>query len=408
MGQMHTVVVVGAGHAGTNFAALLRQKSDDVNIVMFGAETHHPYERPPLSKNLGQSSVHEPLFSADFFVEQRIETRLGVRVETIDTAARAVHAGGEVISYDDLILATGAAARRLTVDGADLEGIRYLRSLDDALGLHGALQTTSHLVVVGGGWVGLEVASAARSLGVDVTVVEQGERLLARVGSPELSRWITDQHLRSGVTVRTGVEARSFLGDGLHVRSVLLSDGSRIECDGVVVGVGADPDVSLAKSAGVVCIGGIVVDEHARTSDKHIYAIGDGTVRPVLGQHSLLRLESIPSAIEQAQQAIATILGADAPDPQVPWFWSDQYSAKIRIAGLRGLDDVPVIRRSGAGDAMSVLHVRDGRLQAAETVNSVAEFMTARRLIREGSMVDVSRAHDPSVSLKDLVIAASP
>jgi 3-phenylpropionate/trans-cinnamate dioxygenase ferredoxin reductase subunit len=402
------IVIVGAGHGGGTAAALLRQQRFAGEIVVIGAEPVGPYHRPPLSKSLLRGELEQPLAPRDFYREQRIDLRTGTRVETLDRAARQVSLGdGETIDYDVAILATGARARRLEIPGRDLEKVYELRTVAHARVLHDVLTPGRHLAVVGGGWIGLEVAASARAAGVEVTVIEREERLLARVASVQLSRHLSDCHTREGTRILTSARVSGLKsGSRGQVAAVMLEDGRTIPCDRALIGVGAVADDELARAAGLRCEDGVVVDTCARTADRSVYAVGDVTRRPVPLHEGLLRLESIPSAVEQARQAVAAILGMAAPPPEVPWFWSDQFDLKLQIAGLLRDTDQATVRVDPTVGKFVVFHTRRGRLIAVEGVNAGAEFIAGRQLVRDQLEIDLDRLADSSVPLDQVSLNA--
>lgn len=403
---MSRIVIVGAGHAGGSVAALLRQYGFDGEVVLIGEEPVAPYQRPPLSKALLKGEGEEEdllLRPADFYVEQNIELRLGQTVTAIDRAGKTVTlADGGVVSYDTLILATGSTARKLAVPGAELANVLELRTLADGRKLRAAIQPGARLVVVGGGYVGLEVAASARALGAEVVVVEREARLLARVASEVLADFMHDAHARHGVTLLTGRTVTAFeAGDDGAVGGVTLDDGQSLPADLVIVGVGGVACEGLGAAAGLTCDGGVVVDETARTSDPDIYALGDMTRRPVpVHDGRVVRLESVPNALEQAKQAAAAIMGRSPPVPEVPWFWSDQYDLKLQIAGLADGADRMVVRTVAQGAGLAVFHLAGERLLCVEAINAPAEFMGGRLLIGKATPVDADKLADPSVSMK--------
>ena len=402
------IVIVGAGHGGANVAALLRQQGYDGEVVLVGDETTWPYQRPPLSKDYLKGAVSDDdllIKPKDFYADQRIDVRFGNAVEEIDPAARTVTlGGGETISYDALVLATGAAPRLLPADGADLDGVHYLRNHDDALRLSAEIVSGARIAIVGGGYVGLEVAASARHLGATAVVLEREDRALARVAGADLAAFLADHHASRGTEIRTGADVVRLDGDADgKVSAVVLGDGARIDCDAVLVGVGAIPRTGLAEAAGIACDGGVLVDDRGRTSVDGVYAVGDVTRRPLdhfPGRH---RLESIPSAVEQAKQVVAHLLGETPRPHDVPWFWSDQYDLKIKIAGLVGFADRAVVRGDVAAGRFAVFHLSGDAVVAVETVNSAPDFMVAKKLIASSGHVDATRLGDPSVALRDLV-----
>lgn len=394
------VVIIGAGHAGGTAAALLRQYGFEGPILLAGEEPAAPYQRPPLSKAWlkGETDLEGLLLRPEsFYAEHGIELRTGVTATAIDAAAKTVtFADGTVEPYDALILATGSAARKLALPGADRPDLLELRTLADAGRLKAALGPGRRLAVVGGGYVGLEAAASARALGADAVVIERMDRVLARVASHALSDFFTRYHRDHGVEVLTSAEVTGFEAGGVR-----LGDGQLIEADAVLVGVGAQARDQLAASAGLALENGVVVDETARTSDPAIWAIGDVTFRPIpVHGGRRHRLESVPNALEQAKQAAAAIAGRPAPTPEVPWFWSDQYDVKLQIAGLPDGADRQVLRGDPAAAAFAVFHLAGGRIVCVEAVNAPAEFMAGRQMIGRGTPVDADRLADPTVSMK--------
>lgn len=397
---MTKVLIIGAGHAGGSAAALLRQFGFDGEIVLAGEEAAAPYQRPPLSKAWlkGEAGLEDLLLRPEsFYVEQNIELRTGVTATAIDAAGRTVSfADGAVEPYDILILATGSTARKLAIPGADRPDLLELRTLEHAERLKAALAPGQRLAVVGGGYVGLEAAASARALGAEAVVIERMDRVLARVASEPLSAFFTDLHRRHGVEILTGAEVAGFEDGGVR-----LADGGLIAADAILVGVGALAREALARTAGLACENGVVVDETARTSDPAVYAIGDVTHRPIpIHGGRMHRLESVPNALEQARQAAAAIVGRAPPAPEVPWFWSDQYDVKLQIAGLPFGADAQVVRGDPATGAFAVFHLQGDRIVCVESVNAPAEFMGGRLLIGKATPVDPVLLGDPATSIK--------
>ncbi|CAN5150592.1 FAD-dependent oxidoreductase [soil metagenome] len=337
----------------------------------------------------------------NFYAEQSTTLRTGVTATMIDAAAKTVtFADGVVETYDWLILATGSTARKLAIPGADRPDLIELRTLDDAEKLKAALGPGRRLAVVGGGYVGLEAAASARKLGTEVVVVERMDRVLQRVASHALSVFFTDHHRSHGVDIRADAEVSAFEDGGVR-----LADGTLIEADAVLVGVGALACDTLARSAGLTCDNGVVVDETARTSDPFIYAIGDMTYRPIpaMGGRAM-RLESVPNALEQAKQAASAITGRPAPAPEVPWFWSDQYDVKLQIAGLPFDADRQIVRGTPDAGKFAVFHMAGDKIVCVEAVNAPPEFMAGKQLIGKRTPVDAEKLVDPAVSMKDVAI----
>lgn len=408
MSSLHRVVIAGAGHAGGTAAALLRHYGHEGPITLVGREPVAPYQRPPLSKAYlkGESDLESLKLKPDaFYAEHGIELRLNTEVAAVDPAARQITLeGGEALSYDALILATGSRARRLAAPGADLRGVHEMRTLADADDFKAALRPGHRLAVVGGGYVGLEAAASARALGAEATIVERESRCLARVACGPLADFFQDYHRARGVEIVVDASVEAFEADGSGaVAAVRLSGGRRIACDGVLVGVGAQAADELAREAGLLCENGVVVDEAARTSDPHVFAIGDVTWRPMpLYGDRRFRLESVPNALEQAKQAAAAIAGRPPPPPETPWFWSDQYDLKLQIAGVPFETDELIVRGDPDAARFAVFHLLDGRVQAVEAVNAPPEFMMGRQLIANRKPVDRARLADAAVSMKDV------
>jgi len=401
------VVVIGAGHAGGSAAAFLRQYGWKGPITLVGEEPVPPYQRPPLSKAWlkGEADAQSlALRPAGFYAEQRIELRLGRRVAAIDRAARTVILDtGEELSYDRLILATGARPRRLDLPGGDLAGVLELRGMAGADRLKAALRPGIRLAVIGGGYIGLEVAASARALGVEPVVVERESRLLPRVASPALAAFIQDQHRARGVVVELGAAVEALEGAAGRVTSLRLTDGRLIPCDVVLIGVGAVPNDELARRSGLDCAGGVVVDLAARTGDPAIHAIGDCTIRPLPPHGRMGRLESVPNAVEQAKQAAAAICGRPPSAPEVPWFWSDQFELRLQLAGLPFDAAEAVIRGDPGRPGFAVFHLdAEGVVQAVEAVNAAPEFMAGRMMIARRQRIARERLQDPTLSMREL------
>lgn len=397
------MVIVGAGHAGGQAAASLRQDGYDGEIVIIGDEPHIPYQRPPLSKQYlsGEQGIERVyLRPAKFYEDKNITLKTGVRVEAIDTAAKTVTTGaGETLAYDKLLLATGTRPRRLTIPGSDLRGIHYLRTIDDVDGIREDMAPGRRLVVVGGGYIGLEVAAVAVKAGLEVHVLEMEQRILQRVTTPRMSAFYQQLHESRGVHIHCGAGATAFQGDG-HVTAVLCGERT-YPADIVIVGIGVLPNVEEARAAGIDCDNGIVVDDHCRTSAPDVFAAGDCTnhPNPLLGRR--LRLESVPNAMDQARVASANMCGGDKTYAAIPWFWSDQYELKLQMVGFSADGDTEVVRGDMEKNQFAVFYLEDGRMVAADAVNSPKEFMICKQLI--GRPVDPAVLADPDADLKTLI-----
>jgi 3-phenylpropionate/trans-cinnamate dioxygenase ferredoxin reductase subunit len=403
------VVIVGGGHAGGTVAGLLRLYGFEGDVTVVGEEPAPPYQRPPLSKAYlkGEADLSSlELKGPDFYSEHAVALRVGVRASAINRAARLVTLEtGEVLPYDICILATGARPRRLEIPGADLPGVLALRTVADADALKSALVPGARLAVVGGGYVGLEAAAGARSLGAEAVVIEREARVLARVACAALSEFYEDRHAAEGVEFRLNAQVSAFEGgsDG-RVAGVRLADGEVVPCTAVLVGVGAVPNDELARSAGLSCPNGVAVDEDARTEDPAIFAIGDVSWRPLPVYDRRFRLESVPNALEQAKQAAAAIVGKPRPPDETPWFWSDQYDVKLQIAGVPFDADSIVLRGEPESGRFAVFHLAGNVIRAVEAVNAPAEFLAGRQLITRGTPVSSDALKDPGVSMKAVAV----
>lgn len=400
------VVIIGGGHAGGTVAALLRQYKHDGPITLVGDEPIAPYQRPPLSKAWlkGETDADSlALKPLHFYAENGIDFRPGTTATRIDRAARTVTlSSGTKIAYDVLVIATGARANALPVPGADLRGLMVLRTAADAETLKRAIGPGKRLAVVGGGYVGLEVAASGRALGAEVVALEREARLLARVACPVLSSFFRGYHESKGVTFELGAGVVGFEGRDGHVTGVALADGRVLPCDVAVLGVGATPNDEIATEAGLETARGIVVDLEGRTSDPAIFAIGDVAHRPLPLYDRMHRLESVPNALEQAKQVASAITGRPAPPAEVPWFWSDQFDLKLQIAGLAFDADRIIVRGDPATARFAVFHLKGDRLHAVEAVNAPPEFMAGKQFILRGTALAPDRLADPAISMKDV------
>ncbi len=398
------VVIVGAGQAGAEAGFALRSAGYTGAIDLIGRETWPPYRRPPLSKQFiaGDGAPEQLLIKpAAAYHKADITLHTGDGVSSIDRARHeVVFADGRRLRYRTLILATGAEARRLPLPGSDLAGVHVLRSIDDALALRRHFRSEQRLVIVGGGFVGLEVAALARQHGLQVTVLEAAPRLLARVVTPLLSGFYVDVHRDAGVRIELGAEVRGFVGAAGQLTAVECA-GEQIAADLVLIGVGARIADELAAAAGLEVEHGVRTDADCRTGDPDIYAIGDCACswRPYAEQH--LRLESVPNAIEQARHVAQLIAGKPAPASAPPWFWSDQYDLKLQMVGISGADDQEVVRGDLAARSFMVFYLRAGRLIAVVAVNRVAEFNVAKKLVADQVTIDACVLADEARALKD-------
>ena len=404
MAVSETFVVVGAGHAGGRAVEAMRRAGFDGNIVLAGTESHLPYERPPLSKevlakdkDLGFCLTN----SKDWYADNKIEVMLGDPVRALDLGRRLIVLdGGREVAYSRLLLATGARVRRLTLAGDDLAGVHYLRSIDEALALRRDLREGAKIVVVGGGFIGLEVAASARGHGCAVTVLESMPALLGRMAAPGIAKFVEELHRRNGVDVRTGVSVTALEG-GAGVERVVLADGEALQADAVVVGIGVVPNVELAEAAGIETDNGILVDEFCRTSDRHVYAAGDVTnhYNPLFGKR--MRLESWQNAQNQAIAAAKVMCGGGEAFAEVPWLWSDQFDLNLQIAGL-ATDSDETISREGEDGFIKFLRA-GGRLLGAIAVNQSRDMRAARILIAKRPDVPAADLADATIPLRKLI-----
>jgi len=415
-----SVVIIGSGQAAAQASETLRKRGHTGRITLIGDESLLPYQRPPLSKKYlaGTFERDRLLFRhAAHYEEHAIDMRLGFAAVRIDRERRRVEiADGSSVEYDALLIATGSRPRLLPLPGAELAGVHYLRSVADVDRLRAEMVAGRRGVIIGGGYIGLEVAATCRELGIQVAVLEAADRLMARVAAPVVSKFYADEHAKHGVDVRCGVRLHSLVGaDGApgskvehavatgkqRVAAVRLAGGGDVPADFVLIAIGVEPVAAMACEAGVTCDNGIVVDQYCRTSDPHIWAAGDCTRHPNPHYSARVRLESVDNAFEQGTSAALNMLGLTTVHDKVPWFWSDQYDLKLVIVGLNsGYDDV-IVRGEPASRAFSVCYLRKGELIAVETVNHTKDQMAARKMIPARARPDRAKLADAAVALKD-------
>ncbi len=407
--EIKRVVIVGAGQAGGEAAQRLRQGGFDGEITLIGEEPVPPYQRPPLSKKYlaGEFGVERLLLRpANVYSDEKIALLTGTRVVWVDRASKRVRLeGGRELPYDALVLATGARPRKLSLAGADLEGVPLFRTLADVDAMKEAFVAGAKLVVIGAGYIGLEGAAVARQMGLDVTVIETAVRPLARVTSPEVAGFFLDEHTRQGVRFVLGGQPAVIKGQE-RVRAVGLADGTEIPADLVLTGIGVNPETTLAQHSNLNVDNGVVTDAQCRTDDPSIFAIGDCANRPISHyDNRRCRLESVHNAIEGAKIVAGAILGKDAT-LETPWFWSDQYDLKLQIAGLfQGYDHV-VFRGGMADRAFAAFYYQGDRLIAVDAVNRPAEFLGVKALLHKGLNVTPDVIADESRPMKEIVAAA--
>ena len=400
---MTHVVVIGAGQAGSSLVAKLRNDGFDGRVTLIGEEPVPPYQRPPLSKKylLGEMEL-ERLFlrPESFYGDNGITMRLSENVSAIDTAAKTVTAGGETLNYDELVLTTGSAPRRLPAAiGGALDGVFVVRDLKDVDSMAPEFTEGKRVLIVGGGYIGLEAAAVAASRGLNVTLVEMADRILQRVAAPETSDYFRSLHTGHGVNIVEGVGLDHLTGEG-RVTGAKLTDGSELELDFVIVGVGITPASDLAEAAGIELDNGIKTDAQGRTSVPNVWAAGDCASFPYKGTR--IRLESVPNAIDQAECVAQNIMGAGKDYVAKPWFWSDQYDVKLQIAGLNtGYDNV--VTRQGEGGSVSFWYYRGDALLAVDAMNAPRDYMIGKRLIEGGKSPAPAMIADPETDMKALM-----
>lgn len=377
-------IVVGASHAGAQLAFSLRREGWVGAILLIGDEPGLPYQRPPLSKaslKAAEAVAIPPIYSAAAYEKAAITRMPGVRVLALDRQRkRVLLANGQALAYDKLALCTGARARELALPGRALAGVHDLRTAADAKAISAQVRPGGRAVILGAGYIGLETAAALRALGMRVTVLEQGGRVLERVAAPETSAYFERLHAANGVDIRKNVQARELLGHG-HIAQVLCSDRTLLAADLVVLGVGVVPNMALAQDAGLAVGDGILVDAFAQTSDPDIVAAGDCAFHPNALLGFSLRLESVPNAVEQAKSAAATVCGVRKAYCAMPWFWSDQYDSHLQIVGLHRGHERVVVQAEDSGNALVVWYIQDERVIAADCINSPKQFMRAKKLV---------------------------
>ncbi len=403
------VVIVGAGHGGAQVALALRTNGFEGSILMIGRESEPPYERPPLSKEyLARDKDFDRLYirPPQFWVDKNVTLKLGTEVTSVDAAAHQVTLGdGSSVTYGKLIWAAGGDPRKLTCAGADLGGVHAVRTREDVDRLMGELDAgAKNVVVIGGGYIGLEAAAVLTKLGCSVTLLEALPRILARVAGPDISAFYEADHRAHGVDLRTNVAVDSLVGDGGKVSGVKLADGNVIPAEIVIVGIGIIPSVAPLLAAGAEGANGVNVDDHCRTSLPDVYAIGDcAAFACAYAEGAVMRVESVQNANDMGTSVAKAICGDPQPYHAFPWFWSNQYDLKLQTAGLSVGYDHTVLRGDPATRAFSVLYLKEGRLIALDCVNVIKDYVQGRKLVEAGAVIDPAKLADTSVPLKELM-----
>jgi len=408
MSADQTFVIVGAGHAGGRAAQAMRQHGFEGRVILIGEEEHVPYERPPLSKDLITSDAgleKVQLHDADWYADHKIELIFGNAATTLDPGAKTVGlADGQSVSYDKLMLTTGARVRTLPIPGADKDGVFYLRTIEDSDAIKARIAEGTNVVVIGGGFIGLETAGSAVKLGANVTVLEAADGLMGRSLAPEVAAWFAKMHRDKGVDLRLGAACAAVEGDGA-VTGLRLGDDTVIPADIVVIGIGILPNVEMAEAAGLAVDNGIVVDDHGRTSNPDIYAAGDVANQPNVFAGRRLRLESYQNAQDQAAAVARNMCGADEVYEDSLWVWSDQHDVNLQMTGCPDTWDELVWRGNPDEGGATVFYLEGGRIVAVNTINNGREMRPAQRLMQSGKTFDAATLADPTVKLIKLAKA---
>ena len=403
---MEDLVIIGAGQSAIQCINSLKKEGYAGSITMIGEEEHLPYQRPPLSKGFLEDSVNkERLYfkKLDFFTENKIQLKLGTSANKVDLENKLVFLSDDThLSFDKLVFATGSRVRKLDFPGSNLSSIHYLRGLDDAESIKNDLERSKEVVVIGAGYIGLEVAAIAAKKNVTVSVIEMADRVMNRTVDPQISDYYLKLHQNNGVKFIFNNSLEEIKGSK-KVESVLCSDGSEIKADMVIIGAGIIPNVELAENAGVICDNGILVDEFGQTNYKNVYACGDCTSHPNKLLNKQLRLESVHNAMEQSKTVAFSVLAKPLEYNQVPWFWSDQYDHKLQIVGLSGEHDNVVMRGNTKDQKFMLFYTKDNQLIAVDAVNNPKEFLICRKLVANKVKIKSEMISDINTNLNDLI-----
>jgi 3-phenylpropionate/trans-cinnamate dioxygenase ferredoxin reductase subunit len=403
---MEHLVIVGAGQSAIQCITSLRKEDYPGLITLVGEEEHLPYQRPPLSKGFLEDTVsNERLYfkKLEFFVENKVQLKLGTKAEEIDIENNNIHLSDNTkLSFDKLVFATGSSVRKLDFPGKDLNSIHYLRGLDDALSIKKDLQTRQNIVVVGAGYIGLEVAAIAAKQNKSVTVIEMADRVMNRTVDPQISDYYLKLHQKNGVTFKFNTSLKEIVGAS-NPEKVICSDGTEVKADMVIIGAGIMPNVELAENAGLSCDNGIVVNEFGKTDHANIYACGDCTNHPNKLLNKKIRLESVHNAMEQSKTVASSIIDKSIEYNQIPWFWSDQYDHKLQIVGLSGEHDKVIMRGDMSDAKFMLLYTKDEKLIAVDAVNNSKEFLICKKLVANKVTIKADEISNPDTNLNDLI-----
>lgn len=403
---MEHLVIVGAGQSAIQCITSLRKEDYPGLITLVGEEEHLPYQRPPLSKGFLEDTVsNERLYfkKLEFFVENKVQLKLGTKAEEIDIENNNIHLSDNTkLSFDKLVFATGSSVRKLDFPGKDLNSIHYLRGLDDALSIKKDLQTRQNIVVVGAGYIGLEVAAIAAKQNKSVTVIEMADRVMNRTVDPQISDYYLKLHQKNGVTFKFNTSLKEIVGAS-NPEKVICSDGTEVKADMVIIGAGIMPNVELAENAGLSCDNGIVVNEFGKTDHANIYACGDCTNHPNKLLNKKIRLESVHNAMEQSKTVASSIINKSIEYNQIPWFWSDQYDHKLQIVGLSGEHDKVIMRGDMSDAKFMLLYTKDEKLIAVDAVNNSKEFLICKKLVANKVTIKPDEVSNPDTNLNDLI-----
>ena len=403
---MENLVVIGAGQSAIQCITSLKKEGYEGSITLVGEEEHLPYQRPPLSKGFLDDSINkERLYfkKLDFFTENKIQLKLGISATSVDIENNLVNLSDEEkLHFDKLVFATGSRVRLLDFPGNDLDNIHYLRGLDDAENIKKGLEKSKHLVVIGAGYIGLEVAAIASEKGVKVSIVEMADRVMSRTVDPQISDYYLNLHQNNGVKFKFNTSLEEIKGQG-QVESVVCSDGTFINADMVIIGAGVIPNTEIAQNSGVSCENGILVDEFGRTNYKNVFACGDCTSHPNKLLNMQLRLESVHNAMEQSKAIAMSVLDKPAEYSQIPWFWSDQYDHKLQIVGISGSHDTVTMRGSTDASKFMLFYTRGEELVAVDAVNNPKDFLICRKLVANKVKIKTDMISDLNLNLNDLI-----